>query len=290
MTGWISLHRKIYESDLWNDVTTFRLFTYLLLHASHKDGVKINGIELKRGQWIRSTRKLAEDLSYKEGRGVKKYSTNTINKCIHKLVDSDRVSIQQTEVGTLFTVLNYALYQDVNKSEKETENGSKNEVRTNGERSKNNNNNANNDNNANKKPSRPKQVYDKESIHYQLANRLFEKIKENSPSFKEPNIQKWSDDIRKMIDIDKRTSEQIAYVIDWAQQDYFWKSNILSTFKLRKNFDQLVIKIKSERQNDSKSKKQRKLISLEKPDHVKEPELPEDIDDQISKMLKEIED
>jgi hypothetical protein len=46
--GWIKLHRKILDNELWHDVTTFRLFTLLLLRAVHQDGVKIKGIELKR--------------------------------------------------------------------------------------------------------------------------------------------------------------------------------------------------------------------------------------------------
>src|SRR5690606_40628550 len=64
--GWIRLDREMFESDIWHDVTTFRLFVYLLAKASYKDGVKMSGIELKRGQYLRSYRKLAEDLAYKE--------------------------------------------------------------------------------------------------------------------------------------------------------------------------------------------------------------------------------
>lgn len=288
MQGWISLHRKVFESELWNDVTTFRLFVYLLIHASHQDGIKIGGIELKRGQWIRSTRKLAEDLSYKEGRGLKKYSTKTINKCIHKLVNAERVSIQETEVGTLFTITNYALYQDVSTQKEETGNGTGNEGETKGKRTGNNNNNANNANNANKdkKTSSRKRVYDKESVEYQLALRLFKRIKENDPNHKQPNLQHWANDVRLMIERDNREAKQISYLIDWTQQDSFWKSNILSISKLRKQFDQLKLKAIAEHQNKKDITKQKKLISIEKPEHVEDPILPDDVDEQIEKMLE----
>lgn len=73
MQGWIKLHRKILENEIWHDVTTFRLFTLLLLQAVHKDGVKVKGIELKRGQYLRSYSKLAEDLEYKEKEDLKKF-------------------------------------------------------------------------------------------------------------------------------------------------------------------------------------------------------------------------
>ena len=58
-------------------------------------------------------------------------------------------------------------------------------------------------------------------------------------------MQNWANDVRLMMERDKRTEKQIAYVIDWCQSNSFWKSNILSISKLRERFDQLVIQIKS---------------------------------------------
>ncbi|MED0665743.1 hypothetical protein P4T04_05345 [Bacillus badius] len=142
MQGWIKLHRKILENDLWNDVSTFRLFTLLLLKAAYRDGVKVNGHALKQGQYIRSYRLLAQDLSYKEGRGIKQYSTSTIKRCSAKLIEKGMITVDETELGTLFTILNYASYQDSQDFEEETQNGSKNEVETNPERNQNNNKNA----------------------------------------------------------------------------------------------------------------------------------------------------
>ena len=96
-----------------------------------------------------------------------------------------------------------------------------------------------------KKKNSPKQVYDESSIPFQLANQLFQRILENNPNHKKPNLQKWADDMRLMMERDKRTEEQIKYLIDWCQQDNFWKSNILSASKLREKFDQLTIQVKS---------------------------------------------
>lgn len=285
MEGWISLHRKVYESDLWNDVTTFRLFIYLLLHASHKDGIKINGIELQRGQWIRSTRKLAEDLSYKEGRGLKKYSTKTINKCIHKLVDAKRVSIEETEVGTLFTILNYALYQDYNNPLNETGNTSGNEQETKGKRTVNNNNNAimQQGNKKDINTSRSKLKF--ETHHLKLAELLFKKIKENNPSAKEPNIESWANTFRLMMERDKRKGKDIQDLILWSQSHHFWYKNILSADKLRNQFDRLFLEMRDEKQS---FRSQPKLIATGKPDHIEVPVLPDDIDEQIDETLKEL--
>ncbi|WP_025727744.1 hypothetical protein [Heyndrickxia ginsengihumi] len=145
MQGWIKLHRKILEHDIWNDVSTFRLFTFLLLKAAHKDGVKVNGIELKEGQYLRSYRKLADDLSYKEGRGLKKYSISTIKRCFVKLIENGMVTVRETELGTLITIVNYASYQQLSDAEVVSRNASQNEVRTKSERTQNNNKNEKNE-------------------------------------------------------------------------------------------------------------------------------------------------
>jgi Txe/YoeB family toxin of Txe-Axe toxin-antitoxin module len=94
------------------------------------------------------------------------------------------------------------------------------------------------------KPSSPKQVYDEDSSHYQLALRLFKNILNNNPDYKEPNLQNWANDVRLMMEQDKRTEEQISYLVDWVQNDSFWKTNILSVSKLREKFDQLVMRVK----------------------------------------------
>lgn len=137
MQGWFKLHREMFDSDIWHDANTFRLFVLLIAKASHQDGVKIKGRVLKRGQYIRSYRKLADDLSYKEGRGFKTLSLSTIKKCVSKLVDDERVNVEETELGTLFTIVNYALYQDSEDIKKESTNAEKDEVRTNSELSAN---------------------------------------------------------------------------------------------------------------------------------------------------------
>lgn len=74
-----------------------------------------------------------------------------------------------------------------------------------------------------------------------LCNRLAARVEENGS--KKPTITKeWRDAARLMIDKDGRTYDQILYLIDWAQSDAFWRSNILSMQKLRKQFDQLRLK------------------------------------------------
>lgn len=66
----------------------------------------VSGIPLKRGQYIRAYSKLVEDLGYREGRGEKQYSKSTIKRSVDKLVKKRLINVEETSVGTLFTLLN----------------------------------------------------------------------------------------------------------------------------------------------------------------------------------------
>lgn len=94
-----------------------------------------------------------------------------------------------------------------------------------------------------------------------LAERLHEKILANKPNRK---IEKkwrtnWSLDIEKLHRIDKREYKQIELVLDWSQDNEFWRTNILSGKKLRDKFDRLEDDMKRE------NGKRPKVFDLNKP-------------------------
>ena len=89
-----------------------------------------------------------------------------------------------------------------------------------------------------------------------LTQLLFTLIFENNDKAKKPNYDKWDEHIEKLHRIDGYDLGQIEYVIKWCQQDSFWKSNILSTKKLREKFGSLVVKIKSEKEKKVPPKKE----------------------------------
>lgn len=59
----------------------------------------------------------------------------------------------------------------------------------------------------------------------------------------------WRSDIRKMVELDGRSLEQVEACIVWAQADDFWKANILSAGKLREQYDRL--RLSAERDGSS---------------------------------------
>jgi len=110
--GAFQTSREIFDNEIWQNVVEFRLFFLIYGMAIFADGVKKGGVEVKRGQWLRSIRNLQSDLEYKENRSIKKYSTSTIDRAIKNLIKSERIKVETTELGTLFEVVNYAKYQE----------------------------------------------------------------------------------------------------------------------------------------------------------------------------------
>jgi len=72
-----------------------------------------------------------------------------------------------------------------------------------------------------------------------LAELLLSEIRRRKPDYRKPDLKAWAKHIDLMIRRDKRNPERIREVIEWCQLDDFWQSNILSTEKLRKQFDKL---------------------------------------------------
>lgn len=71
-------------------------------------------------------------------------------------------------------------------------------------------------------------------------------IRKLNPSFKEPKIESWANDIRLMRERDNRTHKDICELFKWANQDRFWSVNILSPATLRAKWDQLSMKRNAE--------------------------------------------
>lgn len=96
-------------------------------------------------------------------------------------------------------------------------------------------------------------TFDKDSYPYLISEWLLTLIQRNKPNFYEVKLkskdgrerwlQRWAYDIDLMIRVDKITPTRIVKVIDWCQGDSFWWKNILSTYKLRKQFQNLETKI-----------------------------------------------
>jgi len=111
-----------------------------------------------------------------------------------------------------------------------------------------------------------KEIRDKNPDYVEMVDLLISRIEENDPKYffgknKEAKRNNWYDPIRLLVEKDGRTLKEIRDVINWCQSNDFWKTNILSTSKLRDKFGDLVIKAKfnstTENQDEIYDKKAR---------------------------------
>lgn len=78
-----------------------------------------------------------------------------------------------------------------------------------------------------------------------LCQRLAELMIANG--CKPPTIsQVWRDEARRMLDIDKRPFDKAMALLEWSQNDFFWKTNIHSMTKFRAQYDQLRLRANAE--------------------------------------------
>jgi len=112
LKGKFQTNRSIFSHGIWQNITEFRIFFYLYGSAVFsEEGVTYGDVHIKRGQLLKSYRALQDALAYIENHTVKKYSISTIKRTVDKLVKQGRITIEAIELGTLFTILNYEMYQ-----------------------------------------------------------------------------------------------------------------------------------------------------------------------------------
>lgn len=85
----------------------------------------------------------------------------------------------------------------------------------------------------------------------QLCSENFKFLRERSDDEKQKELEQWQEDIEKINRIDGYDYAIIQAVIAWSQDDDFWKKNIRSGSKLRKQFERLLVEAKVEHDNKS---------------------------------------
>nr|DAF46532.1 MAG TPA: replisome organizer [Myoviridae sp. ct1ba2] len=125
--GWISIHRKIQQSDIWLDKEPFdkrSAWIDLIMMANHEDKqILFNGkfIEVKRGEKITSLKQLSDRW---------RWSTGKVKRFLNLLESGSMIELKTKRRYTSYKVVNYNIYQneDIDK---------RNEVETKSKRSRN---------------------------------------------------------------------------------------------------------------------------------------------------------
>jgi DNA replication protein DnaD len=142
--GWICIHRKIRECDIWDYDEPFSrrdAWIDLLLLANHRDKDTIfdgKKITIQRGQYLTSVRKLSKEWHWGKDKTLKYLRLLEQCEMITREADSRR---------TLITIVNYSIYQDMNNETADSDKDSKQTVSRQSSATNNNDNNDNNENN-----------------------------------------------------------------------------------------------------------------------------------------------
>ncbi len=214
--GWISLHRELLCKPIWYQSSPEHkavLVTLLLManHTGREWWWKGEKFEAEPGQFVTSIKGIQD----RAGKGI---SGQNVRSALKRFEMLGFLIDEPTRTGRLITIVNWNTYQGNKKVVKKST------------------------------PKRSKE-FSNDSTEMALANKLKNHILSNNPKARVPkDLSRWAYTFDLMLRRDKRAVDDIRKVIDYSQQDDFWRINILSPTSLRKQFDRLYLKIASHKQ------------------------------------------
>ena len=238
--GWFKTHRSLWDKPIWTEATSDQkvILLTLLKMATYKERQwewKGNQYSLQPGQMITSLPSLVLQC----GKGI---TVQKIRTALKRFARYGFLTDESTNQNRLITIVNWDVYQQNDSLETAVSTGSQQpenrQVTSNKKVKK----------EKNVRTNYPTVVFDESSEYYQLALALHENISRNHPDSREPDLGRWTNDMRLIVENDQRTIEQIHHLINWSQQHHFWQTVILSPAALRRNWDQMVAQVKQERE------------------------------------------
>ncbi|MEM7859062.1 hypothetical protein Q4Q72_16610 [Morganella morganii] len=250
------------DSRLYRDSQAVHLWLHLILKANHTDeevNTDIGMMIVRRGQMITGRPTLVSETFIPD---------NKVKSLLRTFESKGMINIESK--GRKFSLISIVKYDDFQSQNCPTDvqrvsnaNTSENaplseNCPTDVQRVSINNNNILNTNVFNDRPriskSSPRKAKPEAAVSspkgdkwgtaddLKAAQWIFQLITRISPSAKTPNWSGWANDVRLMREQDNRTHSDICQMFKFANQDSFWKSNILSPAKLREKWTQLEAK------------------------------------------------
>nr|WP_213993881.1 replication protein [Sodalis sp. dw_96] len=287
-TGYIPLYRSIKKKLWAKDVYLRALWDNLLLDAARQPYTAVfkgNSWKLQPGQLVVTSDDLGLALCDRKGIPTGRHA---VERMLAFFVKEKMILVQTVHrKGTLITILNYAEYAEKignlpehNTAHISEHNKPSDDAASEGDAAHNGEHNTahheQEGNNKNKKISSsensdefPNDVTEKFLSRHpdaiggiytpagklwgtaddlKTAKFIFGRVLIINSTVKDPNWPDWANEVRLMREIDGRTLSEICSLYDWASRHYFWKSNILSPDKLRKQWNTLTIQ-KSQQPN-----------------------------------------
>lgn len=143
--GFVKFDRKIANWRWYHDVNTFKLFFHLIITANYEPK-PFENITVQRGQRVASYQSLAVETQM---------SVQNIRTALNHLISTGEVTRQSTSKYTVFTIVNYNMYQDNQQTNQQTAN----------KQLTNNQQTANNNGRKIKKDKKDKEIYAAPAAH-----------------------------------------------------------------------------------------------------------------------------
>jgi len=174
--GWISLNRKLIDTDLWlSEVfTRGQAWVDLLLLANHENGyIRVSGqkIDIDRGQCGWSQLNLSKRWKWSRGK---------TSRFLKELVKDERITQKTDNRNTIITICNYSIYQDSSTPDRtpdRTPDGHQTDI-------KRDTNNKNNNNNNDNKLIAGGKIYRMPDGKIENDDSLFERFWKNYPNIR----------------------------------------------------------------------------------------------------------
>lgn len=234
-TGYVSLYRSFINWEWFSVPNMVTVFIYCLLKANFKDK-SWRGIEIKRGSFISSLENIANDTNL---------TKQQVRTSLKRLQKTKEIHTQSNTRNTVITICKYDSYQRFHK----LANTQSNKQATHKQHTDNKRiTTTNNDNKENKEnnikiidvTNPPNGV---SSLYFYIAKSyhiLFLK-KGITRTLEKAKLDKWVDDVRKIVEIDKIKIEQlVAIKMYWElcesgeERDRFWFDTVNSMASFRK--------------------------------------------------------
>lgn len=246
MSGWIKLHRSLKEWEWYDDSACVLLLVHLLVSVNYETK-KWKGITIEAGSMVLSWDSVAKG---------SKLSIQQCRTAMRKLENSGEVTRKATNKYQVITLTKWEKLQHISEestSKPTIKQQSNNKQSTTTKEIK---------NNKEIKEDKNKEIIfichvsdeTQLSEHEFMAYSFFWLFKknmndlgiENTATLDKAKLKPWANQIRLMIESDKRTVEEAREVFRFLQVNDFWKKNILSASKLRKQFEKLIFQARQQ--------------------------------------------
>lgn len=119
--GWIKLYRKVLDNDLWNEETFSKCQAWidLLLMAEYEPVKRIKNyqeLRIERGEVLITERELVARWGW---------SSTKVRNFLNALEGQKMIVQKKARIGTVLTIENYSIYQDIESDEKAEEKAQK---------------------------------------------------------------------------------------------------------------------------------------------------------------------